>query len=795
MKTKFFAVAAVAALFAASCTEAQLDNVAAAGQEVTVSFVANAPEAIATKAFSDGDTAKNLQYAVYAENSQTPIYEGTETFENLKATVNLTLVTGKTYDLVFWAQAEGAPYKFNSMTQTVTVDYSNVSANDETLDAFYKTVAKYQVVGANTETVQLRRPFAQINVGTSDEAIAKANGVEVLESKMVVKNVYTSLNLFDGEVSNPQEVTFAYAAIPSGDNDKITIAGKEYGYMEMNYILVDSDKETTELSFYLQTNEHVIDYVLSNVPVQRNYRTNIYGALLTNPTVWNVEIKPAYEEPAYGVEVWTGELEEVTPETETDENGEVVNVYEVSSGAELAWIAGQLNSGVDFAGATIRLTDDIALGAAWEPINLWGPEKKTVAVIDGAGHKISNLNVNGAGSLGFIGSYASSSVLTIKNLTFENPVVESSASFVGTVVGYTYGNITLDNVKVTGAEISTSAEKGIRLGGLVGLYPADAVQPLVLNGCVVENSTIKGYHNLAGLVGSTMGSDAKFTNCQSNNNSFYPGAANAAAWQNFDANGYAEGKAVKEGCTTEGNKRVEEVAGNDEIGNAIVSGASEIVLAEGTYTVPASAQGKEVTFVGTGNPENTVIKCSAGSKVLENSDVAFENVTIETANGNYQGFMHVEKAVYKNCIIKSQYTLYGPSEFIDCTFEVKGNQYNIWTYGFEATFTNCTFNCGGKAVLVYNERANTDDTVTFNNCTFNDNGELDVTKAAIEAAANQATVKHTIIINKCTVNGFAVTGQETTVHNGTDLGTNVWGNKNLMTAENLKVVIDGTEVY
>ncbi len=299
MKTKFFAVAAVAALFAASCTEAQLDNVAAAGQEVTVSFVANAPEAIATKAFSDGDTAKNLQYAVYAENSQTPIYEGTETFENLKATVNLTLVTGKTYDLVFWAQAEGAPYTFSSENQTVTVDYSNVSANDETLDAFYKTVAKYQVVGANTETVQLRRPFAQINVGTSDEAIAKANGVEVLESKMVVKNVYTSLNLFDGEVSNPQEVTFAYAAIPSGDNDKITIAGKEYGYMEMNYILVDSDKETTELSFYLQTNEHVIDYVLSNVPVQRNYRTNIYGALLTNPTVWNVEIVPTYEEPSY----------------------------------------------------------------------------------------------------------------------------------------------------------------------------------------------------------------------------------------------------------------------------------------------------------------------------------------------------------------------------------------------------------------------------------------------------------------------------------------------------------------
>ncbi len=595
MKTKFFAIAAISALFAVSCTETNLQTPVNSGEEVVVSFVANAPEAIATKAYSDGLTAKNLYYAVYAEDDKTVLISGETTFTNLKAKVELTLVTAKKYDIIFWAQNEAAPYTFDMAAQTVTVDYSNVVANTEALDAFYYIEDSYLVAGPKAEDVKLRRPFAQINVGTNDTADAAKAGYTATHTNMVVANVPNVLDLHTGAVSGEEDVTFTKAAIPA--QQAFPVSG--YDYLAMNYILASADNATTNVDFVIY-GENEIPFNLSNVPVRRNYRTNIYGALLTNPTVWNVEIVPGYETPDHEFEVWTGELEEVTPDTETNENGETVKLYEVSNGAELAWVAEQLSSGADFAGATIKLTDDIALGADWAPINLWNPDKATVATIDGNGKTISGLSLNGAGSLGFIGSYASSSVLTIKDLTFEAPVLESSASFVGTVVGYTYGNITLDNVKVTGADIKTTAERGIRIGGLVGLYPADAAQPLVLNECVVENSVITGFHNLAGLVGSTMGSNATMTNCKSNNNTFYHRAENKASWQNFDANGYAAGKAVKTGCTAEGNKGYQSVADgvlNNADGVYEISSAAGLIWFAEQVNAGSTFAGKTLALV------------------------------------------------------------------------------------------------------------------------------------------------------------------------------------------------------
>ncbi len=227
-----------------------------------------------------------------------------------------------------------------------------------------------------------------------------------------------------------------------------------------------------------------------------------------------------------------------------------------------------------------------------------------------------------------------------------------------------------------------------------------------------------------------------------------------------------------------------------------------IILEKGEYTIPANAKNKTLNFAGIGNAAETVIKLESNSLgVLNGSDVTFENLTIESINDNFKGFQHVKTATYKNCIIKNQFTLYSDDSsksitFEGCEFDVDGNHYNVWTYGTNATFNNCKFNCDAKAVLIYNEDPNTDDVVTFNNCEFNDNGGVNKAKAAIETGANHSTVKHTIHINKCIVNGFAVTENDNDPnHGGDSLGTNVWGNKCYMTRDNLNVFIDGTEVY
>ena len=135
------------------------------------------------------------------------------------------------------------------------------------------------------------------------------------------------------------------------------------------------------------------------------------------------------------------------------------------------------------------------------------------------------------------------------------------------------------------------------------------------------------------------------------------------------------------------------------------------------------------------------------------------------------------------------YTLYGNSIFNNCTFNVSGDVYNIWTWGAPtATFNKCTFNTSGKALLAY---GNTNTTVTVNDCTFNDDDAYtDVNnKAAIEVGSDWSSDTKTIIVNGTTVNGFDVTNK------GISTGTTLWGNKNSLPTNRLNVVIDGVDVY
>ncbi len=246
---------------------------------------------------------------------------------------------------------------------------------------------------------------------------------------------------------------------------------------------------------------------------------------------------------------------------------------------------------------------------------------------------------------------------------------------------------------------------------------------------------------------------------------------------------------VLEGTTEEVNDKLNEVITN-------TNEPTLVELPKGEYTLPTLTN-KDVTIVG---DKDTVIDTTAGMPGTNGADVTFEGVTINfKEGGSYgtNGFTHSKKIVYKDCVINGTQFLYASegTEFINCTFNVSGDNYAVWTYGTNATFTGCTFNCDGKAVLVYTEGAVTAE-VVFNDCIFNDNGTISG-KAAIEvgesAYGNKAD--YTIKINNCTANGFDVTGQNASTFGGTDLGTNVWGNKNLMPADRLDVIVDGTEVY
>ena len=302
-------MAAALAVLAMGCNKEQVAVEGTPdGQEVTVTFTAGLPGTPATKAIGDGTTAKNLVVAVYendAEKSELASLRKTATFTDLKTTVNFSLVKGKTYNFIFWAQsydvnAQNSPYDITDL-RNIGIKYDG-DANDEARDAFFAVRKDVKITGALTETIELKRPFAQVNFGTADYDAAVAAGVAPAKSTISAKDIATVFNPFTGEGTGSATATFTTATAFPTDPAKITVEGNAYQYLAMNYIIPTgkvSEKHVSEITakFYDDNDVQVgEDVIVPSAPVQANWRTNIVGNLFTDQVIFNVEIKPAFED-------------------------------------------------------------------------------------------------------------------------------------------------------------------------------------------------------------------------------------------------------------------------------------------------------------------------------------------------------------------------------------------------------------------------------------------------------------------------------------------------------------------
>ena len=228
----------------------------------------------------------------------------------------------------------------------------------------------------------------------------------------------------------------------------------------------------------------------------------------------------------------------------------------------------------------------------------------------------------------------------------------------------------------------------------------------------------------------------------------------------------------------------------EELKKAIADGETKLYLNDGEYDIDGCG-GKTLTLSGSKNAVIKIVGTGAGEGNgqidygFDGSNVTFNGVTIKTNNQTYAGYARLN-GVYNNCTFVNTYCLNGTAEFNNCTFNISGDQYNIWTWGAPtATFNSCTFNSDGKAVLLYGT-ANTK--LTVNKCTFNDKGGLTDLKAAIEIG-NDYGKSYELIVNNTTVNGYEINDK------GINTGSTLWANKNSMGTDKLNVVVDGVDVY
>ncbi len=299
---KKFLLIAVAA-FGMLMTACSKDEVAqpVGGEESVVTFTISTPE-LATRAHGDGLTATVLKYAVYNRVGGSKLFEGQPaTLTNKTATVEIPFVNGMEYDVLFWAEAPASPYTVNFDAKTVA--YTNAAAlvsNSEAYDAFYAYVNDIpEITGPVTKSVELKRPFAQLNIITNDAAEAAQSGVVVEDVKVVVEGAYTDFDLANHKGLTKGTVTFGTAAAQTTTD----VLAVNYLFPAAEKSLVDVEFTYTDVNGKLAAAGEVKTF--ATVPIQRNYRTNIVGSLLTSEGTFNVEIKEGFETTEHNVDVVT----------------------------------------------------------------------------------------------------------------------------------------------------------------------------------------------------------------------------------------------------------------------------------------------------------------------------------------------------------------------------------------------------------------------------------------------------------------------------------------------------------
>ena len=308
---------AAAVIFSAvSCAKEQVSDVQV-GQEVEVTFAADLGGALGSRAIADGTTVDEVAWAIYEDGADSPLdsLQGTLVLVDKKATLNVRLVTGKTYDVAFFAyKAKAAAEdgvvdpKYYTVAwdgQTVTMDTANTVANDEERDCFWYVEHNLYIDGPINKTFTLTRPLAQLNLGVAAEDVKNAAkaGYSVSASEIVV-DTYATFNLFNGKVSDPIQKAVKFVkndspvAATAPEILKVKDDATDYNYLATTYILVN-EKITSEVTVTLwdQDNNEFNTLNYSYVPLQRNYRTNILGNLLTNPAVFTIIVDERFNEP------------------------------------------------------------------------------------------------------------------------------------------------------------------------------------------------------------------------------------------------------------------------------------------------------------------------------------------------------------------------------------------------------------------------------------------------------------------------------------------------------------------
>ena len=150
--------------------------------DVEVNFTAMLPTDTRTRSFGKAEQVNTLVVGVF--NTQKEELERKEfAINGTSVNITLALAQNQTYSFIFWAYDSNRNiYDIDDLTaiEMNTLPNPITFSEAEASDAFFATEEDIIITGSSSYSIELVRPLAQINVGTTGtpmQAVFKANDV------------------------------------------------------------------------------------------------------------------------------------------------------------------------------------------------------------------------------------------------------------------------------------------------------------------------------------------------------------------------------------------------------------------------------------------------------------------------------------------------------------------------------------------------------------------------------------------------------------------------------------------
>lgn len=182
--------------------------------------------------------------------------------------VQLTLAQEQTYSFVFWAYDNNQ--NIYDITKLTAIEMNGLPnqitfAQAEAADAFFATMEDVTITGDCSYPVELVRPLAQINVGTTGtpmQATFTANGTP------------KTFHPFTNTVSGAAELTWNFNETTT---ETFSADGTEYNYLAMGYVFAPTTATNISAELTLTNGDTSKTVEFPQVEIEANQRSNIAG--------------------------------------------------------------------------------------------------------------------------------------------------------------------------------------------------------------------------------------------------------------------------------------------------------------------------------------------------------------------------------------------------------------------------------------------------------------------------------------------------------------------------------------